>query len=95
MAKELIIETTLNESRAALMQNGEILDFVMDRGGSETNSKHPYVGNIYKGRVTRVLPGMQSAFVDIGQKKAAFLYVDDAYLPSLDEQRRIVEKNKE
>lgn len=106
MSKELIINQTLTECRAALIENDEVLDFVMDRGGNDVaRSDLPQVGNIYKGKVMRVLPGMQSAFVDIGYKKAAFLYVDDAYLPTLEEQRRalgdvkkeqdnLVEKNK-
>lgn len=94
MAKELLVNQTLNESRAVLVENGEILDFLMERGLDEKTEK-PRVGNIYLGRVLRVLPGMQSAFVDIGYEKAAFLYVDDAYLPSLDEQREMAEKSKE
>lgn len=96
MPKELIINQTLNECRAALVENGEILDFLMDRGKDEGTSNHPFVGNIYKGKVLRVLPGMQSAFVDIGYEKAAFLYVDDAYLPTLEEQREMIaRKSKE
>ncbi|MBL6988529.1 MAG: Rne/Rng family ribonuclease [Bacteriovoracaceae bacterium] len=91
MAKELIINQTLNECRAALIENGEIIDYVMDRG-SDGVDNNPVVGNIYKGIVLRVLPGMQSAFVDIGHEKAAFLYVDDAYIPTLEEQRDMAEK---
>ena len=93
MTKQLFINETLNECRATLLENGEILDFLMDRGG-ETKDNHPSVGNIYKGKVLRVLPGMQSAFVDIGYEKAAFLYVDDAYIPTLEEQRQIAERTK-
>ncbi|MBF0300270.1 MAG: ribonuclease E/G, partial [Oligoflexia bacterium] len=92
MAKELIINQTLNEQRVALIENGEILDFLIDRGGDDGGNQ-PIVGNIYKGKVLRVLPGMQSAFVDIGHEKAAFLYVDDAYIPTLEEQREML-KNK-
>lgn len=91
MPKELLINQTLNECRAALIENGEILDFLMERT-QRIGGNHPSVGNIYKGKVLRVLPGMQSAFVDIGFDKAAFLYVDDAYLPTLDEQREMAEK---
>ena len=76
MAKELVINQTHNESRIALIENGDILDFLIDRGSSTTSK--PSVGNIYLGRVLRVLPGMQSAFVDIGYDRAAFLYVDEA-----------------
>jgi ribonuclease G len=96
MAKELVINQTHNESRVALIENGDILDFLIDR--VSTNNDKPRVGNIYKGKVLRVLPGMQSAFVDIGSERAAFLYVDDAYIPSLEEQRemtrRLVEKEQ-
>ncbi|MCK5072780.1 MAG: Rne/Rng family ribonuclease [Bacteriovoracaceae bacterium] len=91
MPKELIINQTLNECRAALVENGEILDYLMDRGG-HNNSNIPKVGNIYKGCVLRVLPGMQSCFVDIGYEKAAFLYVDDAYMPTLEEQREMTKR---
>ncbi|WP_127714803.1 Rne/Rng family ribonuclease [Halobacteriovorax sp. HLS] len=93
MAKQLIINQTLNECRAVLMENGEILDFLMERS-TEGEGKVPQVGDIFKGIVLRVLPGMQSAFVDIGWEKAAFLYVDDAYIPTLEEQREMAEKTK-
>ena len=89
MSKNLVINRTLNEWRAALVENREIIDFLMERVG-DSSKTHPRVGNIYKGKVLRVLPGMQSAFVDIGFEKAAFLYVDDAYLPSLEEQHKMV-----
>jgi ribonuclease G len=88
MAKELVVNQTHNESRIALIENGEILDFLIERH-PVNNESAPIVGNIYLGRVVRVLPGMQSAFVDIGQERAAFLYVDDAYLPTLEEQREM------
>lgn len=93
MAKELIINQTINECRAALIENGEIVDYILDRSVKDPNM--PRSGNIYKGKVVRVLPGMQSAFVDIGYEKAAFLYVDDAYLPTLKEQREMAEKAKQ
>lgn len=93
MAKQLFINQTLGECRAALVESGEILDFLMVRG-EQIRSDHPSVGNIYKGKVLRVLPGMQSAFVDIGYEKAAFLYVDDAYIPTLEEQRDIADRTK-
>ncbi|MBF0313005.1 MAG: Rne/Rng family ribonuclease [Oligoflexia bacterium] len=92
MAKELIINQTLSEQRVGLIENGEILDLLIDRPGDERDDR-PFVGNIYKGKVIRVLPGMQSAFIDIGLEKAAFLYVDDAYIPSIEEQREMI-KNR-
>lgn len=91
MSKDLIINKTLNEWRAVLVENGEIVDFLMERE-KDSSVNHPRVGNIYKGKVLRVLPGMQSAFVDIGYEKAAFLYVDDAYIPTLEEQREMAKK---
>lgn len=77
MANELIINASLPETRIALMENGEIQELLIERASGKG-----IVGNIYKGRVTRVLPGMQAAFVDIGLEKAAFLYVDDVYVHS-------------
>ena len=75
MAKELIINASLPEVRIALMEDGRIQELLIER-----ESEKGIVGNIYKGRVTRVLPGMQAAFVDVGLDKAAFLYVDDIYV---------------
>lgn len=75
MSTELIINASLPETRIALVENGEIQEILLERA-----SDKGIVGNIYKGRVTRVLPGMQAAFVDIGLDKAAFLYVDDIYV---------------
>src|SRR5687767_10769314 len=77
MANELIINASLPETRIALMEDGEIQELLIERA-----SEKGIVGNIYKGRITRVLPGMQAAFVDIGLEKAAFLYVDDVYVHS-------------
>ena len=91
MAKEMLINVTHHECRIALAENGEMLDFLIEREQPHVQNI-PLVGNIYLGRVIRVLPGMQSAFVDIGFSKAAFLYVDDAYIPTLEEQRDIAAK---
>lgn len=77
MSTELIINASLPETRIALMENGEIQELLIERASGKG-----IVGNIYKGRVTRVLPGMQAAFVDIGLEKAAFLYVDDVFVHS-------------
>jgi len=92
MSKDLVISKTLNELRACLTENGEILDFLLERKEGEVEQLS--VGNIYLGRVSRVLPGMQSAFVDIGYEKAAFLYVNDAYIPSIEEQRKMAVKRE-
>ena len=80
MAKEFLINKTLDEVRVAFLQDGEILDYLVAREVWEDRPR-PVVGDIYWGRVERVLPGMQSAFVNIGHDRAAFLGVDDALLP--------------
>lgn len=72
MTKELVINTTSHETRVALLENGHIAELYIER-----IRERGIVGNIYKGKVLRVLPGMQAAFVDIGLEKAAFLYVAD------------------
>ncbi len=60
------------ETRIARLENGVLSELIIERDGEAQ-----VAGNIYLGRVTRVLPGMQAAFVDIGLEKAAFLYVGD------------------
>lgn len=72
MYKELIVNVIENETRVALIEDGNIVELFIERGDEEN-----ITGNIYKGTIQRVLPGMQAAFVDIGLKQAAFLYVDD------------------
>lgn len=72
MEKELIINASLHETRVALLENGLLSELFIERGIDEN-----IVGSIYKGKIQRVLPGMQAAFVEIGLEKAAFLYVDD------------------
>ncbi len=70
----LVINSAGAETRVALVENGTIHEYYLER-----KREKGIVGNIYKGRVVRVLPGMQAAFVDIGLEKAAFLYVGDVY----------------
>ncbi len=72
MYKELIINDSEHETRVALLEDGAIVELYIDRS-DESN----IAGNIYNGRVQRVLPGMQAAFVDIGINQAAFIYVGD------------------
>jgi ribonuclease G len=74
MYKQLIINVNEHETRVALLEDGTIVELHVDRGDDSD-----IAGNIYKGRVLRVLPGMQAAFVDIGLNQAAFIYVDDVY----------------
>ena len=70
----LVINAAGAETRVALIESGTIHEYYLER-----KREKGIVGNIYKGRVVRVLPGMQAAFVDIGLEKAAFLYVGDVY----------------
>ncbi|RPJ11038.1 MAG: Rne/Rng family ribonuclease [Deltaproteobacteria bacterium] len=74
MANELIINATPYESRVALLEDKALAELYIERARDRG-----IVGNIYKGKVVKVLPGMQAAFVDIGLEKAAFLYVSDVY----------------
>ncbi len=73
MSEEILINVTPQETRVAIVENGMLQEVHVERAGLRG-----LVGNIYKGRVTRVLPGMQAAFVDIGHEKAAFLHASDA-----------------
>jgi ribonuclease G len=72
MFKEIIINVTERETRVALLEDGTIVELFVERGDFID-----ITGNIYKGRVQRVLPGIQAAFIDIGLSQAAFIYVDD------------------
>ena len=72
MYKEIVINVSQRETRVALLEDGTIVELFIERGDDAD-----ITGNIYKGRVQRVLPGIQAAFVDIGLNQAAFIYVDD------------------
>ncbi len=72
MTTEILINATSYEVRLALVEDGNLSEFHMQRP-----TEKGLMGNIYKGRVVRVLPGMQAAFVDIGLERTGFLYVDD------------------
>ncbi len=72
MKKEIIVNSTPYESRVALLEDGRLVELLV-KGAEERR----LVGNIYKGRIKTVLPGMQAAFVDIGMEKAAFLHSSD------------------
>ncbi|MDQ2087297.1 Rne/Rng family ribonuclease [Herbivorax sp. ANBcel31] len=73
MVSEIIVDVGLNEKRVALLEDKELVEIFIERSDSER-----LVGNIYRGKVSSVLPGMQAAFIDIGYEKNAFLYVRDA-----------------
>jgi len=70
--KDIIVNFNLNETRHALLENGALMEIFVEQEDSEK-----VVGNIYKGRVTSILPGIEAAFVDIGLDRGAFLYVSD------------------
>src|SRR2546430_8519135 len=72
MSREIVINATKHESRIAVLDEGQVVELWVERTRHRT-----IVGNIYKGRVTKVLPGMQSAFVELGLERDAFLYVSD------------------
>ena len=72
MSAEILINVTPQECRVALTGNGALEEVLVER-----NAHQGIVGNIYHGRVSRVLPGMEAAFIDIGQQKAAFLHASD------------------
>src|SRR5690349_1114221 len=90
MSKELIVSVNGREKKIAVLENGKVAEFYIERG--EENSG--VAGNVYKGRVMRVLPGMQSAFVDIGLERDAFLYVTDFFDEEEEIERIVMEKSK-
>jgi ribonuclease G len=72
MSDEILINVTLPETRVAIVENGVLQEVLIERV-----RRRGLVGNVYKGKVSRVLPGMQAVFVDIGLERAAFLHVND------------------
>ncbi|MFA5073914.1 MAG: Rne/Rng family ribonuclease [Nitrospirota bacterium] len=87
MSSELIVNAGREETRVALIENGLVTEIYIDR-----KKDRGIAGNVYKGRVMKVLPGMQAAFIDIGLEKSAFLYVGDVfdsaseYTPMMDDE---------
>src|ERR671917_84280 len=77
MNKEMIISSNGHETRVAILEDDLVSEVFVER---ERN--RGVVGNVYKGRVSKVLPGMQSAFVDIGLERDGFLYVSDVISPA-------------
>src|SRR5262245_20040638 len=74
MSKELVISANRHETRVAIVEDDQVVEVYHQR-----ENEYSLAGSIHKGRVTRVLPGMQSAFVDIGLERDAFLYVSDFF----------------
>src|SRR5580704_5164911 len=84
MSKELVISANRHETRVAMIEDDQVVEVFHQR-----ENEYSLAGSIHKGRVTRVLPGMQSAFVDIGLDRDAFLYVSD-FFEDNDEYDKIV-----
>src|SRR3954449_3985769 len=72
MSKEMIISSSAHETRVAILEDDQVAEIFIER-----EHQRGVVGNLYKGRVSKVLPGMQSAFVDLGLERDGFLYVSD------------------
>ena len=72
MNKEMIISSGDHDTRVAILEEDQVVEIFIER-----ERQRGVVGNIYKGRVSKVLPGMQSSFVDIGLERDAFLYVTE------------------
>lgn len=88
--RKIIINDMPHETRVALVEDGNIVELFIERQGLSDNT-----GNIYKGRVQRVLPGMQAAFVDIGLQQAAFLYVNDILTDNYKDLESVFIENEE
>lgn len=82
--KEIVLQSQAQKIRAAVFEQGDLMEVFEEEGGSSH-----LVGNIYRGRVENVLPGMQAAFVDIGLDKNAFLYVGDAVPSRFEEDEKV------
>ena len=83
MTKEMIISSSAHETRVAILEEDQVAEIFIER-----ERQRGVVGNLYKGRVSKVLPGMQSAFIDLGLERDGFLYVTDV-IPSSEEFDRL------
>jgi ribonuclease G len=90
VVNELIINTRPHETRVALIENGVIVELHIER-----KTGQELIGNIYRGRVVRVLPGMQAAFVDIGLERTSFLYVSDVHKDFLELEQMMLRNSQE
>jgi ribonuclease G len=75
LKREILMNTTASETRVAILEDGDLVELMVERPDSNR-----LVGDVYLGRIEAVLPGIQAAFVDIGTDKAAFLHVSDVAL---------------
>src|SRR5918992_437313 len=74
MSKEMVISSNRHETKVAILEDDQLVEILFQRA-----NEYSLAGSIHKGRVTRVLPGMQSAFVDLGLERDTFLYVSDFF----------------
>src|SRR6202790_5343812 len=88
MSKELVISANRHETRVALIEDDQLVEVYFQRA-----NEYSLAGSVHKGRVTRVLPGMQSAFVDVGLDRDTFLYVSD-FLEEHEEIGRITDADR-
>src|SRR3978361_1945216 len=82
MSKELVIGSNRHETKVAILEEDQLVEVYFQRA-----NEYSLAGSIHKGRVTRVLPGMQSAFVDLGLERDTFLYVSDFFEESEEYER--------
>ncbi len=88
-SKELVVSQNRHETKAAILEDGELVEIYFQRA-----NEYSLAGSIHKGRVTRVLPGMQSAFVDLGLERDCFLYVSDFFEENADEFDRVPDERR-
>ena len=89
-SKELVISQNRHETKVAILEDGQLVEMFFQRA-----NEYSLAGSIHKGRVTRVLPGMQSAFVDLGLERDCFLYVSDFFEEHADEFDRVDDRGRE
>ena len=89
MGKELVVSSDRHETKVAVLEDGQLVEVYFQR-----SNEYSLAGSIHKGRVTRVLPGMQSAFVDVGLERDTFLYVSDFFEDESDDFDRISEDRR-
>src|SRR4051794_15819430 len=94
MSKELVIGSNRHETKVAILEEDQLVEVYFQRA-----NEYSLAGSIHKGRVTRVLPGMQSAFVDLGLERDTFLYVSDFFeehddIDTVDEKPSVIERRE-
>src|ERR1700741_5472912 len=90
MSKELVIGSNRHETKVAILEEDQLVEVFFPRA-----NEYSLAGSIHKGRVTRVLPGMQSAFVDLGLERDTFLYVSDFFEEAEEDFDRLPEPRRE